>query len=170
MDTIFKFLHSIMCTLTLQISKLTMAVVLNSFPHGRFWQFVYKENVRCTRLMQRSLQVVIRQMFVLCSLKIEAQTLSGLSLCRSPFILLWGNVIQTEPSIGASHQSSAHLAKQFQRRRLTEIGQSETRIVWRPCLSTDRDEMWNLYRRPSIVASYQVSVHLAMQFERRRFL
>jgi hypothetical protein len=73
MDTIFKFLHSIMFTLTLQISKLTKAVVLNSFPHGRFWQFAYKENVRCTRLMQRSLQVVIRQMFVLCSLKIEAQ-------------------------------------------------------------------------------------------------
>jgi hypothetical protein len=31
MDTIFKFLHSIMLTLTLQISKLTKAVVLNSF-------------------------------------------------------------------------------------------------------------------------------------------
>jgi hypothetical protein len=73
MNTIFKFLHSIMVTLTIQISKLTKAVVLNSFPHGRFWQFVYKENVRCTRLMQRSLQVVIRHMFVLCSLKIEAQ-------------------------------------------------------------------------------------------------
>ena len=37
--------------------------------------------------------------------------------------------MQTEPSIGASHQSSAHLAKQFQRRRLLEIDQSETRIV-----------------------------------------
>jgi hypothetical protein len=36
--------------------------------------------------------------------------------------------MQTEPSIGASHQSSAHLAKQFQRRRLLEISQSETRI------------------------------------------
>ena len=70
MNTIFKFLHSIMFTLTLQISKLSKAVVLNYFPHGRFWQFVYKENVRCTRLMQHSLQVVI-QMFVLCSLKIE---------------------------------------------------------------------------------------------------
>ena len=65
MDTIFKFLHSIMFALTLQISKLTKAVVLNSFPQGRLWQFVYKENVRCTRLMQRSLQVVIRQMFIL---------------------------------------------------------------------------------------------------------
>jgi hypothetical protein len=52
----FNTTASIMFTLTLQISKLTKAVVLNSFPHGRFWQFVYEENVRCTRLMQRSLQ------------------------------------------------------------------------------------------------------------------
>jgi hypothetical protein len=34
----------------------------------------------------------------------------------------------------------------------------------------DRDEMSNLYRRPSIDASYQVSVHLALWFQRRRFL
>jgi hypothetical protein len=34
----------------------------------------------------------------------------------------------------------------------------------------DRDEMSNLYREPSIDASYQVSVHLAKQFQRRRFL
>jgi hypothetical protein len=40
--------------------KLTKAVVLNSFAHGRLWQFACKENVRCTRLMQRSLQVVMR--------------------------------------------------------------------------------------------------------------
>jgi hypothetical protein len=32
----------------------------------------------------------------------------------------------------------------------------------------DRDEMNNLYRRPSIDASYQVSVHLAEGFQRRR--
>jgi hypothetical protein len=30
--------------------------------------------------------------------------------------------------------------------------------------------MSNLYREPSIDASYQVSVHLAKQFQRRRFL
>jgi DUF438 domain-containing protein len=30
--------------------------------------------------------------------------------------------------------------------------------------------MSNLYREPSIDASYQVSVHLAMWFQRRRFL
>jgi hypothetical protein len=37
-------------------------------------------------------------------------------------------------------------------------------------LLTDRDEMSNLYREPSIDASYQVSDHLAKQFQRRRFL
>jgi hypothetical protein len=34
----------------------------------------------------------------------------------------------------------------------------------------DRDEMSNLYRGPSIDASYQVSVHLGKRFQRRRFL
>jgi hypothetical protein len=33
----------------------------------------------------------------------------------------------------------------------------------------DRDEMNNLYKGPSIDASYQVSVHLAMRFQKRRF-
>jgi hypothetical protein len=32
----------------------------------------------------------------------------------------------------------------------------------------DRDEMGKLYRGPSIDASYQVSVHLAKGFQRRR--
>ena len=39
--------------------------------------------------------------------------------------------------------------------------------LWWPCLLMDRDEMSNLYRGPSIDASYQVSVHLA-GFLRRR--
>jgi hypothetical protein len=42
--------------------------------------------------------------------------------------------------------------------------------LWWPCLLPDRDEMSNLYRGPSIDASYQVSVHLAKRFLRRRFL
>ena len=33
----------------------------------------------------------------------------------------------------------------------------------------DQDKMVNLYREPSIDASYQVSVHLAEWFQRRRF-
>jgi hypothetical protein len=35
---------------------------------------------------------------------------------------------------------------------------------------TDRDGMSNLYRGPSIDASYQVSDHLAKRFQRKRFL
>ena len=40
--------------------------------------------------------------------------------------------------------------------------------LWQPCLLTDRDEMSNLNRGPSMDASYQVSVHLAKRFQRRR--
>ena len=36
--------------------------------------------------------------------------------------------LNTEPSIGASHQVSVHLVKQFQR-RFSEIDQSETRMA-----------------------------------------
>jgi hypothetical protein len=39
--------------------------------------------------------------------------------------------------------------------------------LWWPCLLMDWDRMSNLYRGPSIYASYQVSVHLAMLFQRR---
>ena len=42
--------------------------------------------------------------------------------------------------------------------------------LWQPSLSTDWDEISNLYRGPFIDASYQVSVHLAKRFQRRRLL
>jgi hypothetical protein len=38
-----------------------------------------------------------------------------------------------------------------------------------PCLLTDRYEMSKLYKGPAIDAFHQVSVHLAKQFQRRRF-
>jgi hypothetical protein len=41
--------------------------------------------------------------------------------------------------------------------------------LWRPYLLMDRDEMSNLYRGSPIDASYQVSVHFAKRFQRRRF-
>ena len=40
--------------------------------------------------------------------------------------------------------------------------------LWRPWLLMDRDKMSNLQRGPSIDASYQVSIHLAKGFQRRR--
>ena len=41
--------------------------------------------------------------------------------------------------------------------------------LWRPCLSTDRDEMSSLYSEPPIDASSEVSVHMAKWFQRRIF-
>ena len=43
-----------------------------------------------------------------------------------------------------------------------------TKFRWYPCLLIDRDEMSILHRGPSIDVSYQVSVHLAKRFQRRR--
>ena len=40
--------------------------------------------------------------------------------------------------------------------------------LWWLCLLMDRDEKSNLYRGPSIDASYQVSDQLALRFQRKR--
>ena len=81
--------------------------------------------------------------------------LSGLSLCRSPFILLWGNLIQNLPYM----QVSVHTAKQFQRRRFFRNRPIRNKnCMWWPYLLTDRDKRSNLHRGHSIDASYQVSV------------
>jgi hypothetical protein len=75
------------------------------------------------------------------------------------------------PSKDASYQVSVHLAKRLQRRRFFRNQPIRNKnCLWRPCLITDRDEMSNLYRGPAMDASYQVSVHLAQWFQRRRFL
>jgi hypothetical protein len=72
----------------------------------------------------------------------------------------------------APYQVSIHLTKPFQRRRFFRNQPIRNKNgLWWPCLLTDWDEMSNLYRGPAIDASYQyqVSVHLAKQFQRRRF-
>ena len=73
------------------------------------------------------------------------------------------------PSIDASYQVWVHLAKRFQRRRFFKNWPIRNKnCLWRPCLLMDRDEMSNLYRGPSIDASYQISDQLALRFQRRR--
>ena len=71
----------------------------------------------------------------------------------------------------ASYQILIHLVRWFQRRRFFRNQPIRNKNgLWWPCLLTDRDEMSNLYRGPSIDTSYQVSVHLAKRLQRRRFL
>jgi hypothetical protein len=75
------------------------------------------------------------------------------------------------PSKDASYQVLIHLVKRFQKRRFFRNQPIRNKNgLWWPCLLTDGDEMSNLYRGPSIDAFYQVSVHWAKRFQRRRFL
>ena len=79
------------------------------------------------------------------------------------------SIIYRRPPIDASYQVSAHLAKRFQRRRFFwNWPIRKKNCLWRPCLSTDWDIMSSLHREPSIDANYQVSVHLAKRFQRRK--
>jgi hypothetical protein len=88
------------------------------------------------------------------------------------------------PSIDTSRKILLYLATQFDSRRFLEIDQPDSfgqvvsekiffnrptrkkNCLWLPCLLTDRDEMSNLYRGPSIDVYYQVSVHLTKRNQR----
>jgi hypothetical protein len=94
---------------------------------------------------------------------------------ESPVVATFGN---------ESGQNEQSLQRTFHRCFLSSFGSfgqavSEEKIfknlpirnkngLWQPCLLMDRDEMSKLYRGHSIDASYQVSVHLAKGFQRRR--
>jgi hypothetical protein len=74
------------------------------------------------------------------------------------------------PSKDASYQVSIYMAKPFSEEKIFFRNQPirNKNCLWRPCLLTDRDEMSTLCRGHAIDASYQVSVHLAKRFQRRR--
>ena len=81
------------------------------------------------------------------------------------------SILYREPSIDASYQVLVHLAKRLERRRFFRNQPIRNKnSQWRPCLLMDRDEMRHCNRGLSIDASYQVLVHLAKRFQRRRIL
>jgi hypothetical protein len=99
--------------------------------------------------------------------KLEAQWAEPVSLTFHSAL----RKLNTEPSIGASHQISVHFGKAVSEKKIFRNRPIRNKnCLWRSCLLMDRDKMNSLYREPSIDASYQVSVHLAKQFQRRIFL
>ena len=79
------------------------------------------------------------------------------------------SILYRGPPIDDTYQVSVHLAKRFQKRRFFRNQPIRNKNwLWWPCLLMDQDKMSNLYRGPSKDASYQVSVHLAKGFQRRR--
>ena len=91
--------------------------------------------------------------------KLEAQWAEPVSLT---FYSVFEETLY-DPSIGASYQIQVHLATRFQRRSFIRNQPIRNKnCLWWPCLLTDRDEMSNLYRGPSIDVSQQVSVHLTV--------
>jgi hypothetical protein len=64
------------------------------------------------------------------------------------------------PSKDASYKILIHLAKRFQRKTFLRNQPIRNKnCLWPPCLLTDQIEMSNLFRGPSIDASYQILAH-----------
>jgi hypothetical protein len=105
--------------------------------------------------------------FMRSNIQLEAQWAEPVSLTFHSAL----RKLITEPSIGASQQVSVHFAKQFQGKKIFRNQPTRNKhCLWQPGLLTYWDEISNLYRGPSIDTSYQVSVQLAKQFQRRQFL
>jgi hypothetical protein len=73
------------------------------------------------------------------------------------------------PSKVPSYQVAVHLATVSEEIFFLNQPIRNKNRLWQPCLLTDRDEMSNLYRGPSINAFYQVSIYFAKRFQRGRF-
>ena len=83
----------------------------------------------------------------------------------------WDRMSNRGPSIDASYQVSVYLAKLCQSRKFLEIDQSDKRTVCGGHVCQQIGTKWAIFIRGlSIDASYHVSDHMAMRFQRRRFL
>jgi hypothetical protein len=89
------------------------------------------------------------------NLHISSRSINKHGRHRQFLFLLCRFLKGTSYEYDGNDQVTVHLAKQFQRRRFFRNQPiSNKNCLWRPCL-TGRHEMSNLYRGPSIDASYQ---------------
>ena len=118
--------------------------ILPSF--GSFGKAVLEEKIlqKSTNQKQES---PVGAMFVSVSRRNEQSVQKTFHRCFLPCFGSFGHAVSEE--------------KIFKHRRIRKKN-----CLWRPCLLTDSGEISNLYRGPSIYASYQVSVHLAKRFQR----
>jgi hypothetical protein len=71
-------------------------------------------------------------------------------------------------SIDASYQVSVSFDQAVSEKIFKNRPIRNKNCLWWPCLLMDWDEMSNLYRGPSIDASYQISDQLALLFQKRK--
>ena len=110
------------------------------------WQSGFTEDFQKSTNQKQELPVVA--MFVNGSGRNEQSSQRTADRCFLPSISSFGLTVKEENNF------------------LNQPIRNKSRL-WRPCLLMDQDEMTNLYRGPSIDASYQVSVHFAKRFQRR---
>jgi hypothetical protein len=96
-------------------------------------------------------------------MKLEAQWAEPVSLTFHSAL----RKLNTEPSIGASHQISFHFGIAVSEKIFRNWPILNKNFLWQPCLLMDQNQMSSLYRGPSIDAFYQVSYHLAKWLQRK---
>jgi hypothetical protein len=97
--------------------------------------------------------------------KLEAQWTEPVSLSFHSAL----KKLNTEPPIGASHQVLVIWLSSYREEDISKSTNQKQEWPVAAMLLTDRNKMSNLYKGPSKDASYQVSIHLAKRFQRRRF-
>jgi hypothetical protein len=70
------------------------------------------------------------------------------------------------PSIDVSYQGSVHLASGFRGEMFLKLANQKQELPVAAVFVNGSELNEHLYRGPSVDASYQVSVHLAKQFQR----
>jgi hypothetical protein len=137
--------------------------------HAVNWESLGQFTSNFTQLLEL---IVLRSVYFLVKFRFFHSRVRNKNRLWRPCLLMDRNEMWNHyrgPPIDDTYQVTVHLAKRFQRRRFFRNQPIRNKnCLCLSCLLTDRDEMSNLYRGPYKDTSYQVTVHLAIRFQRRR--